>query len=249
MKKDNDFFDDIIFLESIDSTNDYLKKNNFKNKTIAYTFNQTKGKGRDQKKWVDIKNKNLALSFLMEPETIFNNNIWYIAATSLALIDVIKKKRISDYWIKWPNDIYIKKSKIAGILAETIWRSNKIKKIIIGIGINVNCTSGDLSALANAATSFYMQSGVVFDMNDFFNVYKDRLSEWLSILLYKKNGISAIKKNWLKHSKITNKDVIWQNHGMKIYGKIIKIEDNGTIIFRTKQKDEKIISGEFVLKK
>ena len=248
MNKSTNFFDNVLFLESIDSTNDYLKENNFNNKTIVYTFNQTKGRGREQKKWLDIKDKNLAVSFLIKPEKIFYDNIWYTAATSLALIDIIKKSKISDYWIKWPNDIYIKKSKIAGILTETIWQSNKIKKIIIGIGINVNCTSNDLLILENDATSFYIQIGNISNMNDFFDKYKEKLSEWLSILLYKKKGVSIIKKEWLKYSRIINREVEWKNQNRKVSGRIIKIENNGTIILRTKEKEEKIISGEIVLR-
>jgi BirA family biotin operon repressor/biotin-[acetyl-CoA-carboxylase] ligase len=247
MNKNNDFFKNVIFFEYIGSTNDYLKKNNIEDKTVIYTFNQNKGRGRGQKGWVDIKDKNLALSFLLKPEKVFKNNIWYIAAASLALIDVIKQNKISNYWIKWPNDIYINKSKIAGILAETIWQSSKIKKIIIGIGINVNCTKKDFSNLKNNATSFYLESGILFDMNNFFIKYKECLSKWLLILLYKKRGIKKVKKCWLKYNKIINRKAEWRNQSKIVIGKIIKIEEDGTIILKTIEKEEKIISGEIEL--
>ena len=247
MKKNINFFNKIIFLESVDSTNDYLKKNDFKDRTIIYTYNQTKGRGRDQKKWIDFKDQNLAISFLIKPDIIVNNNIWYIAASSLALIDIIKKMKISGYWIKWPNDIYIEKSKIAGILAESIWQSNRINKLIIGIGINVNCTSSDLSVLKNDATSFYILSGTKPDLKDFFNKYNKELSKWLTVLLCKKNGMIKVKKNWLKYCKILNKEVEWRTRDIKKSGRIVKIEDDGTIILRTEEKDEKVISGEIIL--
>ena len=40
--------------------------------------------------------------------------------------------------IKWPNDILVKKSKVAGILIQNIVVSNSITYSIAGIGININ---------------------------------------------------------------------------------------------------------------
>lgn len=248
MEKYNEFFNNVIHLDSIDSTNNYLKNNNFEDKTIVYTFNQTKGRGREQKSWIDIKNKNLAVSFLLKPKFVFINNIWYISAASLALIDVIKKLNIKGCWIKWPNDIYVKKEKIAGILAESKWESKKIEKIIIGIGINVNCTKKDLSSLDNKATSLFIQTGLELNIKDFFYSYKDELSKWLSILFFKKNGIEIIKENWFKYSKIINKKVEWIVTDKKETGRIIKIEDDGTLILKIKGKKQKVTSGDIRIK-
>lgn len=248
MEKYFEFFNNVIYLDNIDSTNDYLKKGDFEDKAIVYTFNQTKGRGREQKSWVDFKNKNLAVSFLLKPKIIFNNNIWYIAAASLALIDIIEKSNIKDSWIKWPNDVYIKKEKIAGILAESVWQSNKTEKIIVGIGINVNCTIKELSILGNKATSFFIKTGIELNMQDFFYNYKNELSKWLSVLIFENNGIQTIKKNWLKYSKIFNKNVEWIIQDKKTAGKIVKIEDDGTLILRIKDKDQKITSGEIRIK-
>ncbi len=248
MGKKYNFFNNVIYLDNIDSTNDYLKNNNFENKTIVYTFNQTKGRGREQKSWMDFKNKNLAVSFLLKPEIFFNNNIWYIAAASLALIDIIEKLRINNSWIKWPNDIYIKKEKTAGILAESIWQSKKIEKIIIGIGININCTKKDLLILDNKATSFFIQTGQVLNIKDFFYNYKNQLSKWLSILLFENNGTERIKENWFKYSKIINKKVEWSIQDKKVTGKITAIEDDGTLIIKIKGKYHKITSGDIRIK-
>lgn len=60
------FFKNIIYLDTIDSTNTFLKINDFQDKTIVYTFDQTKGRGRGSKEWVDFKDKNIALSFIIK---------------------------------------------------------------------------------------------------------------------------------------------------------------------------------------
>ena len=40
--------------------------------------------------------------------------------------------------IKWPNDILINGSKIAGVLIENQWKNEKLFSSIIEIGLNVN---------------------------------------------------------------------------------------------------------------
>jgi len=60
------FFSAIKFFESIDSTNSELLNNEYEDKTLIYTYNQTKGRGRFDRKWITFKNKALALSFLLK---------------------------------------------------------------------------------------------------------------------------------------------------------------------------------------
>ena len=60
-------------------------------------------------------------------------NIWF----SLTLLSLLKKKfPKKQFKIKWPNDIYLEEKKLAGILIETNIQKNKIRNLIIGLGIN-----------------------------------------------------------------------------------------------------------------
>ena len=56
---------------------------------------------------------------------------------SLALIDLLTAYGV-DAQVKWPNDIYVKNDKIAGILIENILSHDKISQTIAGIGLNIN---------------------------------------------------------------------------------------------------------------
>lgn len=144
-----------------------LKEKKFKDRTLVYSFNQTKGRGREDKIWVDFKNKNLALSFLFT-KNILPGNVWYIAATSLSMLDLLKiETGIRNPWIKWPNDIYINDKKIAGILAETVWENQNIAKLIIGIGININLTLDDIKSIDKEATSTFIETGKQIQVKKF----------------------------------------------------------------------------------
>jgi BirA family biotin operon repressor/biotin-[acetyl-CoA-carboxylase] ligase len=58
------------------------------------------------------------------------------------LVSVAIKNALDEYCsnisIKWPNDIYWNNKKLAGILIENSLQGNKIKTVVIGIGLNVN---------------------------------------------------------------------------------------------------------------
>jgi BirA family transcriptional regulator, biotin operon repressor / biotin---[acetyl-CoA-carboxylase] ligase len=40
--------------------------------------------------------------------------------------------------LKWPNDLYVDRGKLAGILVEARWREQAVEWVSIGIGVNVN---------------------------------------------------------------------------------------------------------------
>ena len=72
----------LIKLSAIDSTNEYLKINfpeSIKNDIqVAYTFNQTKGKGQRGNSWVSEPDKNLAFSISFSPNNFKTQNQFII---------------------------------------------------------------------------------------------------------------------------------------------------------------------------
>jgi BirA family biotin operon repressor/biotin-[acetyl-CoA-carboxylase] ligase len=58
-------------------------------------------------------------------------------AISLAIVDALGQL-VGDLSIKWPNDIYWRNGKLAGILIENRLQGNLIKDCIMGVGLNVN---------------------------------------------------------------------------------------------------------------
>ena len=72
----------------------------------------------------------------MEPSDQF----FLSMVVSLGITDFLKE-HTENVFIKWPNDIYIGRKKIAGILIENSLINNRIEDSILGIGININQTS------------------------------------------------------------------------------------------------------------
>ena len=75
---------------------------------------------------------------LLFPSSIEANQQFILSKmVSLAVADVLKEEA-DEIYIKWPNDIYWRNKKIAGILIENDLCGSNIQYSVIGIGLNVN---------------------------------------------------------------------------------------------------------------
>ena len=145
----------IIKLDAIDSTNNYLKKiilnEGINDYTVVTAKFQTQGKGQLGTEWESEHSKNLICSVYKKNINIKVQDQFVISAlVSLALVKTLRKINLSNLHIKWPNDIMSDNKKICGILIENIVMENYIKDIVIGIGLNVNQTI--FNNLPNAAS-------------------------------------------------------------------------------------------------
>lgn len=121
---------------------------------------QTDGRGQTGNKWESEAGKNLLCSLLLPPD---DEPFYLTVAVSVALHRVVagiieqegrasQNKIVSmfanDFYgvasyrltIKWPNDLYYDKRKIAGVLIESAIYGNRMDYAIAGIGLNVNQT-------------------------------------------------------------------------------------------------------------
>lgn len=100
----------IIKLDAIDSTNDYLKQlvreKELENYTVVMAHEQTNGKGQLGAKWISEPGKNLTMSVLIKdlPQdliTVFDIN----ASVAVAIAKLLSSLELDNVFVKWPNDI------------------------------------------------------------------------------------------------------------------------------------------------
>lgn len=109
------------------------------NYTVVATENQLKGKGQQGSIWSSKPFKNLTFSvFVRFDELQISKHKYLNFAVSLAVFEVLKKHKIPNIFIKWPNDILSGNKKLCGILIENNLKGEFITSTIIGIGLNVN---------------------------------------------------------------------------------------------------------------
>ena len=132
-----------IHLKETHSTNSYLRELIMREKeqpegTVVITDYQTAGRGQKGNSWESERGKNLTFSILLHPNHIPPGKQFILSQLiSIAIVGVLKEYD-RHFTIKWPNDIYWKEKKIAGMLIEGDLTGSSLSNAIIGIGININ---------------------------------------------------------------------------------------------------------------
>ena len=159
----------LIVLDSVDSTNDYLKKlgnEGCENGTVVIAREQTKGKGRLGRTWQSKKDDGIAFSVLLRPNAAPSEVSAITPLAGLAVCKAIREYTKLDCVIKWPNDIIVGRKKLVGILTEMSAEFDAVEYVITGIGINVDHTSFP-EEIAFKATSLLLETGRHIDKNEF----------------------------------------------------------------------------------
>lgn len=233
----------IIHLESVDSTNDYLKNiaNGIKEGTVVISEEQTKGKGRLGRNWQSKSREGIWMSIVLKPEIVPYKAPFITLIAGAAIVKALNNLQVPAK-IKWPNDIIINNKKVSGILTELSAEIERVNYIVVGIGMNVKNLDFD-KELEEKATSLYKE-----------NYYLSRVEIVLKVLyefekLYKDYIENNNKEETLKicreYSAIINKDVYIIKGDEKELVRCIDISNEGNLIVRDSNNNEQeILSGE-----
>ena len=136
-------FEKWIYKASILSTNAEfpfsVSKNSNNTNIVLYSYIQSAGKGQIGRKWYSGVDKNMTFSLQMGINHLLAKNQFHLnMIISLSLRDWIASVIGDHVCIKWPNDIYKKNKKVAGILIQNTLSDQTISKSLIGVGININ---------------------------------------------------------------------------------------------------------------
>ena len=129
-------------LDIIDSTNNYLKRLECDgDETIVVTAEyQQAGRGQVGNHWEAAAGKNLLFSLMLRPRTVAAAQMFVLSeAISLSIVEALPAvPQWGGALIKWPNDIYYKDRKVAGILIENTLVGTTVARSVVGCGININ---------------------------------------------------------------------------------------------------------------
>ena len=159
------------FFPQLDSTNLYCKKHwtEFGPFALVRAGHQTAGKGRVERIWNDVPGESLLLTLCVKASPM-PSVAWLSLSPAIALAKTLSADGVKDIGLKWPNDVLIGESKVAGILLEGSYP----EYVAIGVGVNVNMTSFPPCRLK--ATSLRLELGQKVDVEEFYARYTD---EWL----------------------------------------------------------------------
>jgi biotin--[acetyl-coA-carboxylase] ligase len=236
-----------IYLSEVDSTNLYAKSNieNLADKSIVHAANQTAGRGRLQRTWVNLGEGNLFLTFVLKPSNSFNE----VYSNLTQYLSVVLCKILEEYGlkpqIKWPNDVLINGKKIAGILSETVMQGSLFKGLVLGIGVNLNTSKKDLaSVIDKEATSLNLEISKPVDVN----LFLDKLAEefFADYDNFLQKGFELIKNDYISRTCFLDTEICVQVFNDKKCGIAKAINDKGELVMSNNQKEFVLTIGDIL---
>jgi BirA family biotin operon repressor/biotin-[acetyl-CoA-carboxylase] ligase len=243
---------DIQVFEQTTSTNDVVEKlarDGVKEGVVVFAESQTKGRGRLGRKWISPAHKGLWFSVLLRPDLRPQEATQLTVASATALRRAIQAETGLKPEIKWPNDILIRGKKVAGILTELSAEPDRVKHVILGIGVDVNLTAGEFPTdLKKIATSLKIETGEPISRAELATEILRELD--FDYARIRAGKFSEISDEWEMHCVTIGKNVNVQIGDRKIRGRAESLDDDGALLLRTEHGHlERITGGDVTLEK
>lgn len=227
----------IKFYNKIDSTNLEAKRlissGKILNDTVLVTEIQTSGIGRLNREWVSEKG---GLWFTMIfPNQNFNPSVTVFTGIVLHKI-LLHFLPDAPLMIKWPNDIFWKDKKMAGILCSNFRNSS-----IIGIGINMNQKNMP-EGISKIATSVYIETGREIRLKKFLKKFLEKFEKELPKYLNK--NLQPFYLYYKKYDYLSEKEVLLKLSKNKFIGKVSGISETGNLILNVNGREKNFLSAD-----
>ncbi len=170
------------------------------------------------------------MSIILRPPENFESMNLIPATSSLAVVKTLEGLGIHAR-IRWPNDVTVNDSKIAGLLCESEVKGGRPRWVIVGIGLNVNNPPPRLEASANSvATSMTRVAGKRFDLALLSSALRDSVLEAYRELLRKRSD--AILRDYNRYQSLQGRNVRMTLSKAVLEGVALRMEDDGTLAVR-----------------
>ncbi len=243
---------DIRVFEETSSTNDVMEKlarDNVREGVVVFAESQTKGRGRLGRRWISPPHQGLWFSVLLRPKLRPQEMTQMTIGAATALRRAVEAETGLKPDIKWPNDLLLDGKKVAGILTEMSAELDRVRHIIIGIGVDVNLTAaafpGDLRKIA---TSLKIEAGEAISRPELAAAILRELDVDYARIAGGK--FSAVADEWEAGCTTIGKNVTVFLGTRKIRGRAESLDDDGALLLRTEHGHlERIIGGDVTLEK
>jgi BirA family biotin operon repressor/biotin-[acetyl-CoA-carboxylase] ligase len=141
--------------------------------------------------------------------------------------------------LKWPNDVYVRRRKVCGILIELPPQQKQV--IVIGIGINVNNSARhapeDLQSSAIALCDAAQSEFALIDVLLRVLVRLQHRIDWIG------RRDQELWAKWRERCLLTNRTVHLDSGTRELVGLCRGIDDEGALVIETVNQTERCFAG------
>lgn len=225
----------VYLFDSVDSTNHVLAAladRGAAEGTVVLAEAQTAGRGRHGTPWFSPEGANLYASVLFRPRLAARELPLFAPIASLALAETVWLEG-APARIKWPNDVVVHDRKLGGVLVEAPVVGKRVLYVILGIGVNLNVHSAELTAAlgpdaAEAAVSLREALGHDLDRNVFAAALLGRLEKWHHTFVNR--GPDAVRVAWQARDALRGRRLEARVEGKVCVGRGVGIDADGSLL-------------------
>lgn len=247
-KSVNDSLARLDVFDSIDSTNRYLMQADAMTggAHVCLAEMQLSGRGRRGRAWVSPFGCNLYCSikwqYDIDPISLSGLSL----ALGVGLMRVLAAAGCRDAGLKWPNDIYWRDKKLAGVLLELSGDVNGSCYVVAGVGLNLRMPAS-MTGIDQPWTDLYTSLGAQTPGRN--QLASALISEWINILrLYPEQGFSVYQPEWNDWDIVKGRPVILSAANFEKQGIAQGVNREGALLLETSHGIETCHAGEISLR-
>lgn len=215
----------VYYFGTLSSTSEFLKdkaKESFV-PSLCITELQTDGYGQRKTRW-ESDQESITFSLLVPVRYSIGQLVGFSQLLALSVKNSLAIRTKQNYKVKWPNDIYMGESKVAGLLVETVKTTNDLCWLVIGVGVNTGNFERqfeDYSAkgvpLVNAESKHSMVVPLIQGLLD--TVYTYKPAAWL-----------AHKVDWRESDYFQINETVCLKGALFDIGCYLGVSDSGSLL-------------------
>jgi BirA family transcriptional regulator, biotin operon repressor / biotin---[acetyl-CoA-carboxylase] ligase len=237
---------DVRVFESTTSTNDVverLARDGVPEGVVVMAETQSRGRGRMGRSWLSPRGKGLWMSVLLRPVLGSASVTRLTIAAATALARAIDRSAGLRAGVKWPNDLLLGGRKAGGILLELHAELDRVRYVIMGLGVNVNQTASEFPAeLRRTATSLRIEAGRMVSRSDLAVMLLRELDRDYARAMT--GEFEALAREWEARCTTLGRWVVIQEGTRRLQGRAETLDADGALLLRTQHGHlERVIGG------
>jgi len=233
----------IFSYEELNSTNsaaERLGEEGFPEGVCVFAEHQKKGRGRLGRVWSSPRGQGILLSVLLRPKLAPSEVSRLTLMAALSVIRAIEAETGLRPSVKWPNDVVHEGKKLCGILTEMSGETDRVRYVVLGIGLNVNSKLKDLPP---GSVSLRHILGEKIPRAKLARRLLEEIEH--HYLRLGKDRFEGVSEEWESLSETTGQRVLVTTPGRTIQGMAAGVDTDGALWIRHDNGlRERVLSGD-----
>ncbi|KGA21914.1 biotin--[acetyl-CoA-carboxylase] synthetase [Pectobacterium brasiliense] len=237
----------VTVLPVVDSTNQYIleRLDTLSSGDACLAEYQQAGRGRRGRQWFSPFGANLYLSLYWRLEQGPAAAVGVSLVIGIVMAEVLHKLGADGVRVKWPNDLYLKDRKLAGILVELTGKTGDAANLVIGAGINLQMRAPAPDTI-NQGWINLQEAGIEINRNTLASTLISELRSALAV--FELQGLEPFIPRWEKLDNYFNRPIRLIIGNREIHGVDRGIDRQGALLLEADGLITPYIGGEISLR-